>query len=127
MYYTLLSIAIGSVLGGWLRWFVGLKLNAIFPAIPMGTVAVNLVGAFIIGFAMSYFSTAAINPNYRLFLVTGFCGGLTTFSTFSVEMVALLQDGRIGWMLGGIALHVVGSLCLTCIGILSQQWLSSAA
>ena len=125
MYPTLLSIAIGSVLGGWLRWFVGLKFNALFPQIPLGTVIVNLTGAFIIGFAISYFSTAELNPNYRLFLVTGFCGGLTTFSTFSAEIVTLLQAGKLDFALMGIAIHVVGSLLMTSLGIATQHWLSA--
>ena len=83
MYYPLISIALGSILGAWLRWLIGLKLNPIFPAIPLGTVTVNFIGGFIIGFAISYFSQSALSPNYKLFVITGFCGALTTFSTFS--------------------------------------------
>lgn len=79
MYYSLLSIALGSVLGAWLRWFLGLKLNPIYPQIPLGTVTVNLVGGFIIGFAIAYFAQSDLSPNYKLFVITGFCGALTTF------------------------------------------------
>ncbi len=66
MYYSLLSIALGSVLGAWLRWFLGLKLNPIYPQIPLGTVTVNLVGGFIIGFAVAYFAQSDLSPNYKL-------------------------------------------------------------
>ncbi|MFW1646345.1 fluoride efflux transporter CrcB, partial [Acinetobacter guillouiae] len=90
----LLSIALGSVLGAWLRWFLGLKLNPIYPQIPLGTVTVNLVGGFIIGFAIAYFAQSDLSPNYKLFVITGFCGALTTFSTFSIEIVTLLQSGK---------------------------------
>ena len=64
MYYPLISIALGSILGAWLRWLIGLKLNPIFPAIPLGTVTVNFIGGFIIGFAISYFSQSALSPNH---------------------------------------------------------------
>ena len=69
MYYSLLSIALGSVLGAWLRWFLGLKLNPIYPQIPLGTVTVNLVGGFIIGFAIAYFAQSDLSPNYKLFVI----------------------------------------------------------
>ena len=118
MYYPLISIALGSVLGAWLRWFLGLKLNPIFPDIPLGTVTVNFVGGFIIGFAISYFSQSALSPNYKLFVITGFCGALTTFSTFSAEISAMLLSGQ--WLGGALAimLHVLGSLVLTIAGLL---------
>jgi CrcB protein len=102
MYYPLLSIALGSVLGAWLRWFLGLKLNPIFPNIPFGTVTVNFVGGFIIGFAISYFSQSSLSPNYKLFVITGFCGALTTFSTFSAEIITLLQSGKLGYACAAI-------------------------
>lgn len=125
MFYPLFAIAIGSILGGWARWFVGLKLNAIYPDIPLGTVVVNLVGGFIIGFAIAFFSQSALSPNYKLFLVTGFCGGLTTFSTFSVEIVTLLQNGRFSVACLAIAIHLLGSLLCTMLGIASYHWLTA--
>lgn len=126
MYYPLISIALGSVLGAWLRWFLGLKLNPIFPDIPLGTVTVNFVGGFIIGFAISYFSQSALSPNYKLFVITGFCGALTTFSTFSAEIIALLQSGKLGYACAAILIHVMGSLLFTILGMSLHQWLTAA-
>ncbi|MGQ4612084.1 fluoride efflux transporter CrcB [Acinetobacter junii] len=126
MYYPLISIALGSILGAWLRWLIGLKLNPIFPAIPLGTVTVNFIGGFIIGFAISYFSQSALSPNYKLFVITGFCGALTTFSTFSAEIIALLQQGKLSYAVAAIIIHVIGSLVFTLIGMSLHQWLSVA-
>ena len=126
MYYSLISIALGSILGAWLRWLIGLKLNPIFPAIPLGTVTVNFIGGFIIGFAISYFSQSALSPNYKLFVITGFCGALTTFSTFSAEIIALLQQGKLSYAIAAIVIHVIGSLVFTLIGMSLHQWLSAA-
>ena len=126
MYYPLISIALGSILGAWLRWLIGLKLNPIFPAIPLGTVTVNFIGGFIIGFAISYFSQSALSPNYKLFVITGFCGALTTFSTFSAEIIALLQQGKLSYAVATIVIHVIGSLVFTLIGMSLHQWLSAA-
>lgn len=126
MYYPLISIALGSILGAWLRWLIGLKLNPIFPAIPLGTVIVNFIGGFIIGFAISYFSQSALSPNYKLFVITGFCGALTTFSTFSAEIIALLQQGKLSYAVAAIIIHVIGSLVFTLIGMSLHQWLSAA-
>ena len=126
MYYPLISIALGSILGAWLRWLIGLKLNPIFPAIPLGTVTVNFIGGFIIGFAISYFSQSALSPNYKLFMITGFCGALTTFSTFSAEIIALLQQGKLSYAVAAIVIHVIGSLVFTLIGMSLHQWLSAA-
>ncbi|MDA3501280.1 fluoride efflux transporter CrcB [Acinetobacter sp. AOR34_HL] len=126
MYYPLISIALGSILGAWLRWLIGLKLNPIFPAIPLGTVTVNFIGGFIIGFAISYFSQSALSPNYKLFVITGFCGALTTFSTFSAEIITLLQQGKLSYAVAAIVIHVIGSLVFTLIGMSLHQWLSAA-
>ncbi|MFM7810496.1 MAG: fluoride efflux transporter CrcB [Acinetobacter junii] len=126
MYYPLISIALGSILGAWLRWLIGLKLNPIFPAIPLGTVIVNFIGGFIIGFAISYFSQSALSPNYKLFVITGFCGALTTFSTFSAEIITLLQQGKLSYAVAAIVIHVIGSLVFTLIGMSLHQWLSAA-
>ncbi|SDI43994.1 fluoride efflux transporter CrcB [Pseudomonas panipatensis] len=120
----ILAIAIGAALGALLRWFLGLKLNSLLPSIPPGTLTANLVGGYIIGAAVAYFASApGIAPEWRLFIITGFCGGLTTFSTFSVEIVSLLQEGRLVWAMGAIALHVSGSLLMTLLGLLTGNWL----
>ena len=101
-----------------MRWFLGTKLNALFPSIPPGTLTANLVGGYLIGVALAYFSSQpSLPPEWRLLIVTGFLGGLTTFSTFSAEVVAQLMAGRMMWALSGIAAHVAGSLLMTLLGI----------
>ena len=118
MWKSVAAIAVGSALGALLRWQLGDKLNSLFPTIPPGTLAANLIGAYVVGLCVAFFATyAAISPEWRLLLITGFCGGLTTFSTFSAEVTSLLQQGRVAWALGAISIHVVGSLAMTFAGI----------
>jgi CrcB protein len=120
MWRSILAISLGAAIGALLRWQLGAKLNRFFPSVPPGTIAANLVGGYIIGLAVAYFAQASdIAPEWRLFIVTGFCGGLTTFSTFSVEVTALLQEARLTWAMGAIAVHVVGSLIATLGGLAS--------
>lgn len=122
MLKSLLVIAVGASLGAWLRWLLGMKLNALFPAIPPGTVVANMVGGYIIGLAIAFLAASpSLSPEWRLLVITGFCGGLTTFSTFSAETVALIQEGRLLWALGSISVHIVGSLAMTAAGLLSYQ------
>ncbi|MEB8056108.1 fluoride efflux transporter CrcB [Pseudomonas fulva] len=126
MLKSLFVIAIGASLGAWLRWLLGMKLNALFPTIPPGTVVANLVGGYIIGLAIALLAASpSLSPEWRLLIITGFCGGLTTFSTFSAETVALIQEGRLLWALGSISLHVVGSLAMTAAGLLSYQMIGT--
>lgn len=114
----LIAIGIGAALGAWLRWALGSQLNALWPALPAGTLAANLLGGYLIGVAMAFFATQpGLAPEWRLFVVTGFLGGLTTFSTFSAEVVQQLLDGRSGWALATVAAHVAGSLAFTLLGI----------
>jgi len=123
---SLIVIAIGASLGAWLRWILGMKLNALFPTIPPGTVVANMVGGYIIGLAIAFLAASpTLSPEWRLLIITGFCGGLTTFSTFSAETVALIQEGRLLWALGSIALHVLGSLAMTAAGLLSYQMIGT--
>lgn len=118
MWKSILAIAIGAALGALLRWQLGTRLNSLFPNIPPGTLAANLLGAYIIGLGIAFFATyAAIAPEWRLLIITGFCGGLTTFSTFSAEITLLLQQGRVSWALGAVAAHVIGSVAMTFAGI----------
>lgn len=118
MWKSIVAIALGAALGALLRWQLGSKLNSVFPTIPPGTLAANLIGAYVIGLCIAFFATyPAISPEWRLLVVTGFCGGLTTFSTFSAEITTLLQQGRISWALGAVAAHVVGSIAMTFAGI----------
>ena len=127
MWKSILAVAIGATLGALLRWQLGTRLNSIFPTIPPGTLAANLIGAYVVGLGIAFFATfSAISPEWRLLVITGFCGGLTTFSTFSAEITTLLQQGRISWALGAVAAHVVGSVMMTFAGIATIYLLKSS-
>lgn len=127
MWKSILAIALGAALGALLRWQLGSKLNSIFPTMPPGTLAANLIGAYVVGLCIAFFATySAISPEWRLLLITGFCGGLTTFSTFSAEVTVLLQQGRITWALASVAAHVVGSVAMTFAGIGTVYLLKSS-
>lgn len=122
MWKPILAISLGAVIGALLRWQLGLKLNSFFPSLPPGTLTANLIGGYIIGLAVAYFAQAPdIAPEWRLLIITGFCGGLTTFSTFSAEVVTLIQAGRLVWAMGSIATHVAGSLAMTLAGLATWQ------
>ncbi|MBN8450961.1 MAG: fluoride efflux transporter CrcB [Candidatus Accumulibacter sp.] len=128
MWKSILAISVGAVVGALLRWQLGTRLNAIFPTIPPGTLVANLIGAYVIGLAIAFFASfSALAPEWRLLVITGFCGGLTTFSTFSAELMTLLQQGRISWALGIVATHVVGSVLMTFAGIATFAWARSAS
>ncbi len=119
-----LAISLGAAAGALLRWRLGVHMNSLFPILPLGTLAANLVGGYIIGLAVAYFAQAPhIAPEWRLLIITGFCGGLTTFSTFSAEVVTRLQDGQLLWAMGAIAIHVTGSLVMTLAGLATGQLL----
>ncbi|KGO35258.1 MAG: fluoride efflux transporter CrcB [Desulfoprunum sp.] len=118
MLHPILAISIGASAGAVLRWLLGLTLNAVFPAIPLGTLAANLVGGYLIGLAMTVFANLpGLAPEWRLLIITGFLGGLTTFSTFSAEVTVLLQQGRYLWAGVAVSIHVAGSLLMTMLGI----------
>jgi fluoride exporter len=124
MWKSLVAVCAGACLGALLRWWLGARLNGHFPGIPPGTLAANLIGAYVIGVAIAFFALySAVPPEWRLFIITGFCGALTTFSTFSAELVTLLQQGRALMAIGGIAAHVVGSVVMTLAGIATVTWL----
>lgn len=123
---ALFAIGIGAAIGAWLRWWLALVLNPAFVAIPLGTLAANWIGAYVIGAAIAFFAQASAVPaEWRLLIITGFCGGLTTFSTFSAEISTLVQEGRFGTLAASVALHVGGSLALTLLGMASWRWLAS--
>lgn len=118
MWFSVLAIGAGAAIGANLRWLLGLWLNALFPAVPPGTLVANWLGAWLIGMAIGLFAwLPQIAPEWRLFLITGMLGALTTFSTFSAEMFTNLQTGRWAMAFAGIAVHVVGSLCMTGLGM----------
>jgi fluoride exporter len=126
MWKGIVAVSLGASLGALLRWWLGARLNAFVPAIPPGTLAANLIGGYVVGVAVAFFATyTALAPEWRLLVITGFCGGLTTFSTFSAELVTLLQQGRAAWALAGAAAHLGGSLLMTFAGIGTVVWARS--
>lgn len=123
MLVSILAVSLGAALGALLRWGLSVGLNGLFPALPPGTLAANLVGGYLVGVAVAFFAQHALPPEWRLFVITGFLGGLTTFSTFSAEVVSLLQQGRLAWAMGAVSAHVLGSLAATLAGIATVAWL----
>ena len=123
---SIIAISLGASLGALLRWVLGTSLNSYFPEIPPGTLTANLIGGYIIGLAVAFFASwSGLSPEWRLFVITGFCGGLTTFSTFSSELVTHLQEGRPLWACGAAAAHLFGSVIMTFAGIGTVGWLKS--
>lgn len=122
--YSFFAVFGGAGLGACLRWWLGIALNPVFPTVPLGTLAANLLGGYLVGMAIAYFSAnASLPPELRLLVVTGFLGGLTTFSTFSAEVVTLLSRGQFGWAAAAASAHLLGSLASTALGILTVRWL----
>ena len=116
------AVGVGAAIGAWLRWWLGALLNPVFPTVPLGTLAANLLGGFVMGLAMAVFDHyEALAPELRLFVMTGFLGGLTTFSTFSAETATLVTRGELGWSAAIIGAHVAGSVVLTLAGIALAQ------
>jgi CrcB protein len=115
---AIVAVGAGAAIGAWARWGLSLLLNPLFPTLPLGTLAANLVGGFLMGVCMALISHyEAMSPELRLLLTTGFLGGLTTFSTFSAEATTLLTRGQLAWGAALIASHVVGSIACTFAGI----------
>jgi fluoride exporter len=123
MLASILSISAGASLGALLRWLLAGRFNHLVPALPMGTLAANLIGGYLIGIAVAVFThMPELSPQARLFVVTGFLGGLTTFSTFSAEVVTQLQQGHTAWALATALAHLLGSFALTALGIATVTW-----
>tara|TARA_R110002073_G_scaffold192254_4_gene351031 strand:+ start:564 stop:947 length:384 start_codon:yes stop_codon:yes gene_type:complete len=122
--YAFIAVGMGAAMGAWIRWGLGLWLNSTLPDLPLGTLSANLVGGYFIGLALAFFiQYPGLSPEWRLFIITGFLGGLTTFSTFSVETVTLLSRGQYAWGAVMITTHLGGSLIMTLFGLQTFKWL----
>lgn len=120
----LLAVGGGAAAGAWLRWWLGLLLNPVFPTLPFGTLAANLIGGYLMGLVLGVLSQfEALAPEMRLLITTGFLGGLTTFSTFSAEATTLLSRDQFGWAAAHVAAHVIGSVAMTFAGIATMRLL----
>ena len=121
-FYSFLAVGTGAALGAWLRWGLGALLNPILPSIPMGTLAANLLGGYLVGVAVAVFAQhPGLAPEARLLVITGFLGGLTTFSTFSAEAMHLLTRGEYTLAMVHMVSHLAGSLALTLLGLLTVK------
>lgn len=119
-----LAVGFGAAVGAWLRWGLGLWLNPAYPAMPLGTLAANVIGGYFIGLVLAWFAEhPGVPPEARLFVITGLLGGLTTFSTFSAEVVTALTRGL--WLTGGVIAfaHLAGSFIATGLGFYSLKFL----
>lgn len=120
--YGFLAVGIGGAMGCWLRWLLGIALNPLFSNMQLGTLAANLSGGFLVGLAVEYFiHNDSLPPELRLFVIVGFLGGLTTFSSFSSEAVQLMAAQELGWAFVLVASHLMGSLAMTWLGILVMR------
>jgi CrcB protein len=120
-----LAVGCGAAIGAWLRWLLGIALNSAHAVLPYGTLAANLAGGFMIGVAVGFFERYPGLPvEWRLFVVTGFLGGLTTFSSFSAESMILLQRGEYGWALAHTGLHLMGSIVCCIAGFAAYRALA---
>ena len=116
------AVGLGAALGAWLRWIFGIVLNPLFSSIVLGTLAANIVGGYLIGVAVEMFARHGnLPPEWRLFVIVGFLGGLTTFSSFSAEAVELLSDRDFLWSFMLVASHLLGSLAMTYLGMLTVK------
>ena len=122
MLKSIVAISVGASLGALARWQLALAFNALFPLLPLGTLLANLIGGYLIGIAVAFFAMhPGLSPEWRLLIITGFLGGLTTFSTFSAEVTDLLMGHRLGWALITTATHVLGSILMTVLGIATVE------
>jgi CrcB protein len=111
------AVGLGAALGAWTRWGLSILLNPVLPSLPLGTLAANLIGGLLIGVVMGLAEPLNLSVATRLMVVTGFLGGLTTFSTFSAETVGLALKGETGWSALVVVAHLAGSLLLTGLGV----------
>lgn len=122
---SIAAVSVGAAVGALARWQLGLWLSP-GGLIPWGTLAANLGGGYLIGLCVGVFTALPqFDPLWRLLLITGFLGGLTTFSTFSAEVVDMLTTGRLGLALATALAHVTGSLLMTWLGLKTVSWLQT--
>lgn len=120
-----LAVGLGAACGAWLRWGLGMLLNAVHGQVSLGTLFANLLGGYLIGLAAAFFGNMpSLSPEWRLFVMTGFLGGLTTFSTFSLESLTLLQRGLYFWAAGHMLLHLAGAVLFCMAGFASYRLLA---
>ena len=123
---SFVAVGLGAALGAWLRWGLALLLGGAHDKVQLGTLAANLGGGFLIGVALGFFATYPhLSPAWRLFAITGFLGGLTTFSTFSGEAMLLLQRGDYAWAMAHSLLHLAGSIVCCIAGYASWRALAA--
>lgn len=124
---SFIAVGVGAAIGAWVRWALGGLLNPVFPTLPLGTLAANLIGGFLMGVAMAILARYdALAPEVRLLVTTGFLGGLTTFSTFSAETTTLITRGQYGWTAALVGAHVAGSVAMTFAGIFATHFVLGA-
>jgi CrcB protein len=111
------AVGAGAAVGAWTRWALSLLLNPVLPSLPLGTLAANLIGGLLVGIVLGLAEPLALSATVRLLIVTGFLGGLTTFSSFSAEAVGTLLRGQSGWAILLVLAHLLGSLVLTGAGV----------
>ena len=123
---ALLAVFVGAGLGACLRFALGEALNRLWPQLPLGTLAANLIGGYVVGIAIGFFAWRTdLSVLWRLALITGFLGGLTTFSTFSAEVVNAFSRGDVGWAVATAVAHLAGSLLLTVLGLATIRVLTA--
>jgi CrcB protein len=122
-----LAVGAGAAVGAWMRWGLGILLNPVIPSLPLGTLAANLVGGYLMGLAMAIMEQSqAFSPELRLLITTGFLGGLTTFSAFSAEATTLLAQQQYGWFAALVSAHVAGSILMTIAGFVTIRFFIGA-
>ena len=122
-----LAVGAGAAVGAWMRWGLGMLLNPVIPSLPLGTLAANLVGGYLMGLAMAIMEQSqAFSPELRLLITTGFLGGLTTFSAFSAEATTLLAQQQYGWFAALVSAHVAGSILMTIAGFVTIRFFIGA-
>jgi len=118
----IIAVGGGAAAGAWLRWGLSIALNPIFPTLPLGTLAANLIGGLLMGVAMEIITRhTLLSPEATLLVTTGFLGGLTTFSTFSGEITTLILRREWLWSAVGVGAHVIGSIAMTLVGLIAAR------